>query len=83
MVPLRKQKNHTLTDNRNKGREEFKQCKFIYYYPRKGGYIFANIGLLACYLSVCLSVSNMTQKVITDFDELFMIARQWYSFIKL
>ena len=46
------------------------------YYLRKRGYDFATVVLVVCLL-VC--VSNITQNLLTHFDEIFKIARQWYK----
>ena len=35
---------------------------FVYYLLGKGGYVFGSVGLSVC-LFVCLSVDNITQKV--------------------
>ena len=40
--------------------------------------VFSNICLFVC-LSACLSVRNSTQKLLTDFDEIYRIARQWHK----
>ena len=40
----------------------YKVTMFIYYLLGKGGYVFGSVGLSVC-LFVCLSVNNITQKV--------------------
>ena len=57
-------------------------CSIIFIAPlplltlAKEGYVFGSVGLSVC---LCLSVSNITQKLRTDWDEILWRDPGWYS----